>query len=520
MKKAIILTMALLALLPLVALSAQTADDAPRRGCRVGIPNEQFIPHRAQRTAGSENPYTGNRRQLVVLASFQDCDFAEDHDATLTMWNNIFNAEDYHEAPFMGSVHDYFMAQSYGMFNLSFDLVLVELPGARSKYQSTVTNDENSQYMVDDIVDKLSADSIDWSLYDWDGDAFVDQLLIVYAGKGMNAGGGSETIWPHQWWLSLHRNQETSDPNDHRSYRSVSSGNKTYYVDCYCCAQEMPLLGEPGMTLGTICHEYSHCFGFPDFYNGSTKYVGKWDLMDSGNNNGNGLCPCGYSAHERMLMGWLVPTELTTDATIAAMAALSDEPQAYLVRNDGAENEYYILENRQQKGWDEKLPGSGVVIFHIDYDKAIWERAPGANTSAKKRYTIFPANNSSWTYTHWAYPYTTTDAQGQTTTVNDELTNTSEPAATLINANTDGQLLMSKPITQIAVDADGLASFVFTDGEATSVSGVPAIQPRPDLWYSLDGRRQGKNTNGKGIYIHQGRKVVLRSNTMTGIPRP
>ncbi len=170
MKKTIIL-LALLALLPLVVLSAQEADDAPRRGCLVGTPNKQFTPHRAQRTADSENPYTGSRRQLVVLASFQDCDFAEDHDATLTRWNNIFNAEGYHEAPFTGSIHDYFLAQSYGLFNLSFDLVSVELPGARSKYKSTHFDDENSQYMVDDIVDKLSADGLDWSLYDWDGEA-------------------------------------------------------------------------------------------------------------------------------------------------------------------------------------------------------------------------------------------------------------------------------------------------------------------------------------------------------------
>ena len=511
MKMPFNLTIALLALLPFVALTTQAADDAPRRGCRVGTPSEQFAPHRAQWTAGSENPYMGNRRQLVVLASFQDYDFAEGHDATLATWNNIFNTEGYHEAPFTGSVHDYFLAQSYGQFNLVFDLMLVELPGPRSKYQSTYSNDENSQYMVDDIVDKLETEGIDWSLYDWDGDAFVDQLLIVFAGKGMNDGGGSGTIWPHQWWLSQHLDLETADPTDHRSYRTVSSGDKTYYVDCYCCVQEMPHSGEPGLTFGTICHEYSHCFGFPDFYNGSTQYVGQWDLMDYGNNNGDGLCPCGYSAHERMLMGWLAPKELTRGTTITEMAALSDEPQAYLVRNNGAENEYYIVENRQQKGWDEKLPGSGVVIFHVDYDKALWE-SPSAsvNTSGKKRYTIFPANNSSKNSAQkfWAYPYGMTNAQGKTWTLNDELTNTSAPAATLNNANADGRLLMSKPITQIAVDVNGMASFVFMDSEVTPVDGVPAMQPSPEHWYSPDGRQQGKKATRKGIYIHQGKKVV------------
>lgn len=93
-------------------------------------------------------------------------------------------------------------------------------------------------------------------------------------------------------------------------------------------------------------------------------------------------------------------------------------------------------------------------------------------------------------------------------TLNDELTNTSAPAATLNNANADGRLLMSKPITQIAVDVNGMASFVFMDSEVTLVDGVPAMQPSPEHWYSPDGRQQGKKATRKGIYIHQGKKVV------------
>ena len=158
----------------------------------------------------------------MVLASFQDQDFAEDHETTLLTWNKIFNAENYAEGMYVGSVRDYFLAQSYGQFDLTFDLMLVELPDGRSKYRSTSYDDENSQFMVDDIVDVLQTHDIDWSLYDWDGDTFVDQLLIVYAGKGMNAGGDSNTRWPHQWWLSLHLDMEQQGTDVYRSYRTVS----------------------------------------------------------------------------------------------------------------------------------------------------------------------------------------------------------------------------------------------------------------------------------------------------------
>ena len=483
------------------------------RSCRMGTPNPRFKPRRAPLLQGSENPYVGNRRQLVVLASFQDQDFLEDHEAVLQKWDKIFNREHYDEGKFVGSVHDYFMAQSYGQLNLLFDLVLVELPDERYKYRSTYSHDENSQYMVDDIVDVLLARDIDWHLYDWDGDAFIDQMLIIYAGQGMNAGGGTNTIWPHQWWLSQHLNQETAEPTDRRGFRTVTEGGREYYVDCYCCLQEYVEDDSPSTPFGTICHEYSHCFGLPDFYFNGGKVVGDWDLMDSGNFNGQGFRPCNYSAHEKMLMGWLTPIELTSPVTITDMPALTDEPVAYFIRNEGSENEYYFVENRQQTGWDESLPGSGIVVFHIDYDKDIWlSTTQYANNNDKKRYRIIPANNKIGVSNSsgWAYPYVTMDIFFNKTVVNDSLTNTSNPAATLNTPNLDGQRLMSKPITQMSVDDNGLASFVFMDDDASPVSEVPIDQERDQSaapMYDLQGRRL--TAPAKGLYI-QGNKLRIR----------
>lgn len=464
---------------------------------------------------GGENPYVGNRRQLVVLASFQDLDFAEDHEGALQKWEKIFNTENYDEDRFVGSIHDYFAAQSYGQFNLTFDLLFVELPDRRYKYRSTYSDDEYSQYMVDDIVDVLQTQEIDWSLYDWDGDAFVDQLLIIYAGQGMNATGDSNTIWPHQWWLSQHLNLESDDPDDFRSYRTILQDDKEYHIDSYCCLQEYVAGNPPRTPFGTICHEYSHCFGFPDFYYGGTsKVVGSWDLMDNGNYNGQEYRPCGYSGHERMLMGWLTPVELITTTTVTDMPALIDKPVAYLIRNNGMENEYYFVENRQQRGWDKDLPGSGIVVFHIDYDKDIWiSTTESANSNSKKRYQIMPANNNYRIVNakNWAYPYVTKDKLGNDSIANDCLTNTSEPAATLNNPNSDGELLMSKPITRMAVDANGLASFVFKNQTSTSIREAPLYQERglsaSTPMYDLLGRRL--SAPAKGLYM-QGNKLIIK----------
>ena len=443
-------------LLLLLTISAAAQDVVVQRGCRVGkLRPRDMVLHRG---APSGQPkqvggdfYEGDLHQLVVLAAFADKDFKQGETATLELWNDIFNTEGYTDGSFQGSVHDYFCAQSYNQFRPVFDLVYVKVSGNAKKYASDALTDENSQYLVQDIMEQLVQNpTIDWSLYDWNGDGFINQLLIIYAGKGQNAGGGSDTIWPHQWWMSEH--MKDLDPSVYCDPIPVTDSENQYLIDCYCCVQEEVNTSNVKTSFGTICHEYSHCFGFPDFYFNSTKYVYEWDLMDSGNYNGKGFCPANYSAHERWLMGWLAPIELEATTTITDMPALADEGRAYLIRNDGHENEYYIVENRQPIGWDASLPGSGILVFHIDYYPAIWTSTTATpNSSSRKHYELFHANNRKTPNAGWAYPYQ----------ANNSLTNTSTPAATLNNNNSDGTKYMSKPMTNMAVTG-GLASFDFT----------------------------------------------------------
>ena len=455
-------------LLLLFTITAAAQDVVVQRGCRVGTPRPEGMALRrgaptgvTKRTGGDF--YHGERRQLTVLAEFNDRPFKGDEEATLAQWNKIFNTKNLSELPFKGSVHDYFFAQSYGDFDLTFDLVYVKVKGDAVKYASNTT-DENSQYLVEDIMEVLKTLNIDWSLYDWNGDGFVNQLLIVYAGHGMNDYSGNDLIWPHQWWMSDHFQDGKQEP--YCDPIPVTYNNKEYKVDCYCALQELTKNDDYG-SFGTICHEYTHCFGFPDYYNTSRSYLGGWELMDSGNYNGEGYSPAGYSAHERWLMGWLTPTELTTATTVTDMPALGDEPQAYLIRNDGFQNEYYIVENRQQDGWDASLPGNGIIVFHVDYDKDLWVSTKAyVNTSSRQHYLIFPANNISSATTvfskNWSYPYQK----------NNSLTNSSTPAAELWNANADGKKFMNKPLTNMTVTG-GFASFDFTVN-TTGLSAQPS----------------------------------------------
>ena len=304
---------------------------AQQQGCRRGTPRPFTRSAAASRQPGGDF-YKGDLHQLVVLAAFADRPFKGDEAQTLEQWDKIFNTENFSEEPFVGSVRDYFVAQSYDQFRPIFDLEYVVVDSLK-KYSSTIRDDEYSQFL----------------LYDWNGDGYINQLLIIYAGKGSSYGGfggGYDAIWPHQWWMSNHLDPVTQT---YRNPLDVTDGYRTWFVDSYCAVQELASNNSYG-AFGTLCHEYSHCFGFPDFYYGSKKYVGNWDLMDYGNYNGGGFHPCGYSAHERWLMDWLTPEEITTTATITDLPPLADEGRAYLLRNDGYDQEYYIVEHRQQSG--------------------------------------------------------------------------------------------------------------------------------------------------------------------------
>jgi len=477
--------------------SVKSQDEIRIRSCRPGLENTEHkhTVHRAQVLRSTDrnqaNTYSGDRRQLVVMAAFADKGFAGDSVQTLNQWNKIFNTRHLTEGSFYGSVYDYFYDQSYGQFRITFDLYYVTVDSMK-QYRSTYVDDENSKYLVQDIARLMDERIDDWAPYDWDGDGYVNQLLIVYSGRGQQAGGGTNSIWAHQWWMSEHK--------DSWPVKVGGNGNE-FYIDAYCCVQELSKADDYG-SFGTLCHEYSHCFGLPDFYYGSSEIVGSWDLMDSGIYNGDGFHPCGYSAFERAFMGWLTPVELTEMQSVEGLPPLSDQPKAYVVRNEAHPDEYYIIENRQKTGWDEMLPGSGIVIFHVDYDDYIFRHSM-PNDKTKNRYTIFAANNKPYVSKEnikgWAYPYAG----------NDSLTNTSEPCAELNNLNSDSTLYMNKPITDMAV-ANGMAQFRFCYPYMNGISEVNKKSAKESGWFTIDGRRLFGYPTGRGLYIYDGKVLLIK----------
>ena len=413
---------------------------------------------------GQRTHYMGRKKGLVILVEFSNLAFRSGN--TPELYQRVMNEENLREGNFRGSVADYFKAQSGGLFELEFDVVgPYKLSRTQSYYGSNNSNGDDMH--ADDMIIEacnLANDSVDFSTYDWDEDGEADQVFVLYAGKGEADGGSANTIWPHMWTLDEAGRQLTLD---------------NVKINTYACSNEIDSYSRIE-GIGVFCHEFSHCLGFPDFYDiiGNHFGMGSFDLMCAGSYNGNGFIPCGYTAHEKMMCGWQEPIVLgDKDVEVDYLRPMSDNGDTYIIYNDAHPDEYYMIENRQKSGWDTSYPAKGLMITHVDFDKEIWENnIPNtiiSNYQAMlyemscsndhQRMTLFHADNteSSYSASTDLYPYQQLDS----------LTATSRPAATLFNANSRGSKTMLGSILNIRQNSNGIISFTYR---------APAPEATPD----------------------------------------
>lgn len=469
---------------------------------------------------GDHITYKGVKKGLVVLVDFKNKKFADGHD--LEYYKNVINGKDFTDEAegYVGSVRDYFLAQSNGQFELDFDVVG---PVTMSKNYGYYGNDgayqkdEKVYEMIKEACDGIQ-DQVNLKDYDWDGDGEADQVFFLYAGLGQASGGSYSTIWPHESQLLYWPCGVLSYP--------------TGKINTYACANELQPETQGSSRyisagIGTICHEFSHCLGFADMYDtfgGGGYGMSVFDVMDQGSYNGNGFVPCNYTAFERIYAGWVEPIELDVPATVKDMKSVSDYGRPFIMYNYKNTNEYFLMENRQNTGWDEGLYGSnGLLIVHVNYVPSRWINN-SVNSSKEKIQccTVVNADGSreisnTLSLQGDLYPY---EEKGMT--MNDEFTDDSEPASKLYNKNNDNSYALGIPITQIK-RSKGSISFLVCGGDDKNVidntfkgvvdgiNGVTVVKKTVDnRIYSIDGRYLGTDASalGKGIYVVGGKKVV------------
>ena len=455
-------------------------------------------------------------RQLVVLISYSDCDFNQE-DAN-AFYNDMLNTPGFNQRKGPGCLAEYFKEQSRGLFNVQFDVYGPYQ--VDTKAQPYTNPDENTRNYGRDVFTKAvnlfmqeqettNGAPFDFSPYDWNGDKNIEQVIFVVAGLCGNAGNNTYGyLWPN---TSTMTTIQTADGYKISNYTAS--------------AEHWPTTNKASCGFGTIAHEYTHSLGLPDIYPTSSSagfsVVDEWDLMDGGNFTNYGWCPPNYTPLERMLLGWLEPVELDSSATITGMKTLRDSGEVYRIKHSSSE--WYLLENRQQQGWDLGLPGRGLVIYHVNYDKSVWSGNKVNINSNKRRFELVHADNmdyDAWENQfkemgvtskyrnsgHMNNYYLSTSAyplmgEGDTY-VNNELTDTSVPAAQMHYPGDNEKDYLSKPITNIRMADDGTISFDFMGGVSTAISTTTANQSLlPVSTFDLSGRvaRPG----AKGLLIER-----------------
>ena len=453
---------------------------------------------------GERTHYFGQKKGLVILAQFTDVSFKTANN--LAKYKRIMNEEGYNEGDFVGSVSDFFKAQSDGQFELDFDVVGPYTMKNNQKYyggNNTQGEDKAAEEMIIEACKQADAE-VDFSDYDWDGDGEVDQVFVLYAGKGEADGGSSNTIWPHMYTLG-----------DCGKYLTLD-GMK---IDTYACSNEIKS-DNSIEGIGCFCHEFSHCMGFPDFYD--TSYSGwfgmsDFDLMCGGSYNGETFIPCGYTAHEKMMCGWQEPIVLADkDTVVNDLQPMSLHGKTFIIYNDANPDEYYMIENRQKSGWDAGYPAKGLMITHVDFNEKIWQyNCPNTKITASSSYykdygyplndhqrmTIMHADNNDdsnyWSKTGGYYTEQTLSTDLYPYSKNDSLSAKSTPAVTWYNKNSKGTKTVEWAILNIKQNADGTMSFKYrASGSTGGDTPTPDPDPQPGNYIFYESFDQCKGTGG------------------------
>ena len=483
----------------------QQRAQAERRAMSISISNK-YLPH------------AGSPRILTILAAYQDIDFiVNEPKLAFDQYLNGDEIVDLGNSNTLQlcSVRKYFNTCSNGLFTPQFDMAYYggkEAGGSDDKF-----------YQLCKDAYQAAKDSVaDWSLYDFDKDGNVELVCIIFAGYGQNQGGENNTIWAKA------------------SRQNIAIDNNMRISFFNCCSE----LFNPAKTAtydysqyingtGTFIHEMSHCMGLPDLYQTTGNYANNqgmesWSIMDYGLYNRNGFAPAPYNAWEREVMGWSLMEPISAPTQVNLLKPWEDGGTAYKIVNSSDDNEYIVMENIQKQGLNKYAKGHGLLVYHVAYPYSEINMTDHPNnTVSHPAVAVVPASgvlintglagsNKKYTRAEWTASVASSPFPGDSAvtelTLQQELSNyvfySGDPLGVELHNITE---------------SEGCVSFDFVEASASDIStlNVERETLNDNSYYLLDGRRiairnatlcsaeNGQKPTAKGLYIHQGKKIVI-----------
>ncbi len=334
-------------------------------GTNGGTPGVEGGPALAGRALGTRA--AGTDPVVVIPIQFTDVGHVAAHSPAY--FDSMINAA---PGPGVQSVNAFYRENSYGSFGFQGTVAnWVTSTRTMSYYGqdgSGVDDGTGPIYrLVSEAVRAADAAGMNFRQFDNDGpdgvpssgddDGVVDHVVIVHAGGAQESSQNSNLIWSHRWAVI---DGDTTIPGDQRL--SVDGVQIYGYV---MISEDSPF--------GVLAHEFGHDLGLPDLYDtdGSTLGVGIWDVMGGGSWNGNprGTSPSQFSAWSKIKLGWVTPIEVTSALLTQPIRAVENNSAVYRLTVKGTTNgdEYFLVENREDIGYDSAQPGTGgLLIWHVD----------------------------------------------------------------------------------------------------------------------------------------------------------
>ncbi len=286
-----------------------------------------------------------------------------------------------------GSLTEYYREVSYGQFSITGAVhgwFTLENPQDYYTPENYLDRSDRECDLEGYVTDLLIAadDDVDFSLYDNDGpdgipnsgddDGYADTVICVCSGHDPSGNQTHANLWPSAG--SLSSDYETMDEGMNGEYIKIH----TFIV----CA-ELEGNSDELSRIGVYAHEFGHILGLPDLYDrtddstppdyNKSEGVGRWCLMAGGSWGGDGEhqeTPVHMSAWCKVQMGWVNPVVITTPGFGLSIPRVEDNPVVYkLWEDEYAGSRYFLIENRQRTGFDRYLPGSGMMIYHVDENR-------------------------------------------------------------------------------------------------------------------------------------------------------
>ncbi|UCB53394.1 MAG: M6 family metalloprotease domain-containing protein [Candidatus Zixiibacteriota bacterium] len=257
-----------------------------------------------------------------------------------------------------GSFRDYHLESSYGLHDPQGGVEgWVQMDSSYEYYVAGAhglgSYPRNARGMVRDAL--LLADPfVNFQDYDHNNNGWIDGLMVVHAGPGAEETASVDDIWSHRWTLVSQMQLDGVRIEDYSTEPETHANGSL-------------------IDIGVFCHEWGHSLNIHwEEYDAEVQGegLGDWSVMATGCYNSGGRKPAHHSAYTKHFLGWTTLDTVASNRTNQEILQAETSPISYGLWTSGSlSHEFFMVENRQKTGFDSALPGSGLLIYHVD----VWE---------------------------------------------------------------------------------------------------------------------------------------------------